>query len=214
MHWFDRVAKGVAAAPEKPTTRRSVLNVALKGTAVAAVAGPLSLDTVVYANNRMQGLMASSACLDCLKAARSEYMARSFDCAYKSGESPIHEAGRFTSLLKPKKGGSPGKSGGSGKPKKRRKQRVLPWEGPAESACDAFFRGQFIKQVNACRKGACAPQAPPPVVAPESPSGTVCASGTTKCGATICCYGNDACCGCAATGGLICCAAVIGCTCC
>jgi hypothetical protein len=200
MHWFDRMAQQVAAIDEAPATRRGLL----KGAAVAAVAAPLASDGLAYAGIRMEAYAAQSDCLRCLKTADQIFKDRMTDCALRAA----YGEGRYAKKPKPK-------------PKKPPK-KVTPANGAKETECTAFARKKLINDSRHCRKGtACRPPPQPgPVPNPGGGGGggggggSTCAPGTTKCGAELCCYGGDSCCPCRAAGGLICCAAVIGCTCC
>lgn len=69
MHWFDRLSRGLAAAPEAQTTRRGVL----KGAGVAVVATPFTSYAAAYAKNTIKAQTASDACSKCLTDAYKDY---------------------------------------------------------------------------------------------------------------------------------------------
>jgi anaerobic selenocysteine-containing dehydrogenase len=83
MHWFDRLSRQIAAAPESQTTRRGVLKgvgaaaVATPFAAhtAAAVAAPFASHTATYAKNSIKARQASSGCTSCLLGAYKEYVA-------------------------------------------------------------------------------------------------------------------------------------------
>ncbi len=197
MHWFDRMSQQVTALPEARATRRG----ALKGAALAAAAVPLTSEALAYAGIRMEAYAAQSDCLRCLHAADQIYKDRMSDCALRAA----YGEGHYAKKPKPR-------------PKKPPK-KMTPAQGAKETECSAYARKKLIKDVGACRKGSCRPAAPstPPSTGGGGGGGggvSTCAPGTTKCGADLCCFGGDSCCPCPSAGGLICCAAVIGCTCC
>jgi hypothetical protein len=185
MHWFDRLSRQLAAAPEVQTTRRGML----KGVGAAAVAAPFASPAVAYAKNSIKGRRAFSVCLNCVTAAHREYVAdnrniKKFFARY--GKKP----------------------------------KLTAVQSAALASYLAGNRSAYIQDVNACRTGpACAPSLPP--LPPSGGTGTTtCPPGTGACpgggdAIATCCYGGDACCVCGnVSGGYICCAGVIGCTCC
>jgi hypothetical protein len=187
MHWFDRISRQLAAAPETQATRRGVF----KGLGVAAVGSPFASQAAAYANNRMKAKAAADDCLGCLTGALSDYKGRLQGCAQNYG--------------------------GAAKKKPKKKKTTTPAKSAAELACAATAREKLLKKAELCRTSSrCRPTAPEPLPHPVTGE-LVCPSGTSACGPapnTSCCYGGDACCTCAAAGGYICCAGVIGCTCC
>ncbi len=195
MHWFDRISRQLAAAPEVQTTRRRVLKGAgaavvaapIASHAATAVAAPFASDTATYAKNSIKARQASSGCTNCLLGAHNEYVTdnrniKKFFATY----------GR--------------------KPKLTAKQAA------ALNNYLAGNRRALIQDLNACRTGSlCAPSPAPPGTG--ATGSTTCPPGTNPCPGgdvlAICCYGGDACCPCATVnGGYICCAGVIGCICC
>jgi hypothetical protein len=187
MHWFDQLSRQLAAGPEMQTTRRGVL----KGAGAAAVAAPLAAPfaspAAAYAKNSIKARQASSQCTNCLLGAYKEYK--------KDNKSIKKIFARYG-----------------------RKPKLSAVQAAALTNYLAGNRRALIDDLNACRTGTpCAPPPPPPVT---GTGGTTCPPGTGPCpgggGAIVtCCYGGDACCVCAnVTGGYICCAGVIGCTCC
>ena len=198
MHWFDRMSRQLAAAPEARATRRG----ALKGAAVAAVAAPLvSSDALVYAGNRMEGYAAQADCLKCFANETSEYKQLLADCALRAA----YGEGNYAQKKKKKK-----------KPTKPPK-KTTPAKAAKETACQASARKHFVNGLNQCKKLNCRSPSTPPTgggggVGGGGGGGSACAPGTTLCAGQLCCFGNDACCAC--QGGYTCCAAVIGCTCC
>jgi hypothetical protein len=198
MHWFDRLSRQLAAAPESQTTRRAVV----KGVGAAAVAAPfvsrsaaaaaapLASHAAAYAKNRMTARRASDTCSACLLKAYDNY-AGGIQFCYD-----LH-----TKIAT-----------GGGKNRK-----ATPVSSAGMLRCVSLIRGVLIDDLNVCRTGpACVPPAPP---LPPAGSSSICAPGTTNCpggGVTvICCFAGDACCPCGSVnGGWICCAGVIGCSCC
>ncbi len=187
MHWFDRMSRQLASAPEATATRRSVF----KGVGVAAVGAPFAAQAAAYASNRMKANAAANDCLACLNGALSDYKGRLQGCNQNFG--------------------------GAAKKKKKRKKKTTPARSAEMVACIALAREKLLKKAETCRTSSrCRPPVPEPQQSPVSGE-LVCPSGTSACGPapdTSCCYGGDACCPCKATGGYICCAGVIGCTCC
>ncbi len=200
MHWFDRLSRQLAAAPEAQTTRRGVL----KGVGVAAVATPFASHAVAYANNLMKANSTSDDCKACLQVALDNYHSCVLGCYQTyAGLAAVNNDQSYAGPAAVKK-------------KKKKKRKTTPAESADMVDCMAFCRGKLIKSANVCRTGVCAPVTPPPTT--TATGSTTCPAGTAPCpsvGATsTCCFGGDACCPCAATGGYICCAGVIGCVCC
>ena len=200
MHWFDRMSKQFAAVPTE-TTRRSVL----RGTAVAAVVAPFAPGALAHANRWLRGTVAEEACSRCLGEAKDELLKNTERCFGKKQKSGAR--------LLPKGGG-----GGKGGKGSRSNKGTKAAETAKRTSCLASNAAVFAFESLNCQRRDCrgshSPTAPPNVH-PGEEGGSGCPSGTIKCAATLCCYGNDACCGCATIeGGVICCAAVIGCTCC
>jgi hypothetical protein len=207
MHWFDRLSQQLAIGAETRATRRGVV----KGGALAAVtiplAAPAASEAFTYARNRVRARASQNACLDCFAYATKLNNIQMHDCA-------TVPHGPDGSLLPPGQHATERLARAKPKKKKNKKKKKLrPWEAAGDTACQANARLNFWYNLEQCRTKTCVPAAPPPSPAPNG-NGSACSGGTTKCGDTICCYGGDACCPCTAAGGLICCAAVIGCTCC
>ncbi len=197
MHWFDRLSRQIAGAPEAQTTRRGVL----RGVGAAAVAAPLASHTAVavasplasytatYTKNTIKARQASNGCSNCIVAAYRDYKS----------------SNKYIKRLFARNG--KGKHG-----------KLTLVQAAALQSYLTSNRDAFIQDANACLTGPlCTPAAPPTVPVTGS---TTCPPGTGPCpggGDTpvTCCYGGDACCVCAnVSGGYICCAGVIGCTCC
>jgi hypothetical protein len=189
MHWFDRMSKQFAAVPTE-TTRRSVL----RGTAVAAVVAPFAPGALAHANRWLRGTVAEEACTRCLGEAADELLKATERC-----------------MGKKQKGGRGGKGAQS-------KKGAKAAESARRISCMSTAAVIYASERLACGRRDCrgshSPTAPPNVH-PGEEGGSSCPSGTIKCSGTLCCYGNDSCCACATVeGGVICCASVIGCTCC
>jgi hypothetical protein len=216
MHWFDRVSQQVAEAdgaeaPTGATTRRSVL----KGATLAAtLALPFVPETVSRARaanppgtvtggtvelplERLPLETTSEFCNNCLERSYGKHDQMLKGC----GSSPSGSK----RLLKPK---APPKAPG---------KKTSPSKAAKQAACQAKVMKSLNKELEGCRMHFCEGDSEDP--APASPGAAepgapTCPGGTTLCSQTLCCYGGDACCVCASTGGFICCAAVVGCGCC
>lgn len=190
MHWFDRMAQEVATLPEASASRRGLL----KGAALAAVAAPLTSDSLAYGAVKMEAYAAQAECLECLSYETRKNRISMEACGTAFFDYIDHNP-------KPKK-------------KKKKPKKLRPWEAAGDTACQANARINFYFGLEDCRKKTCAPKGPAPT--PGGGGGatgqSTCPGGTSVCGPDTCCFGNDRCCPC--QGGLICCAAVIGCTCC
>lgn len=203
MHWFDRLSRQLAAAPETQATRRGVL----KGVGVAAVATPFASDAVAYANNYIKARSSSTACTACLQQAMNDYRTRLQLCY--DGFGLVLSASPYAGLAAAKK-----------KKKKKKKRAVTVPADLGGLNCLSFARLQFVQEAKQCRTGpACAPTPTPPSPPTTVSGSTTCPAGTNPCpstgGTNTCCYAGDACCPCGnVTGGYICCAGVIGCVCC
>ncbi|MBS1877876.1 MAG: hypothetical protein JST31_00030 [Actinobacteria bacterium] len=200
MHWFDRFSKHVATAADARSSRRTVV----KGAALATAVLPFAPGATTYAANRVRQKLAADTCLLCFSEATKSNQRGTF-LNYCLG----HQSGR--SLLAPK--------GKKGKKPPKQSPAMKPAAAARDTSCQAQARQQFIYELELCRTKICSNPAPPPEVQPSptipGAGETACAAGTTKCTDTLCCYGGDACCVCAnVEGGAICCAGVIGCTCC
>jgi hypothetical protein len=191
MHWFDRVSTQVAAAPSR-TTRRTVL----KGATLATLALPFVPDALAQASGshtRTRALpdveqLDSNFCANCLARVTYDHREEAKACSRGAKR-----------LARPK--GSAGK-------------KLKPAAAARRVGCQAKARKGLVKDLLGCRLHFCKGDEEEPVPNPET-GHEACPSGTERCGATICCVGGDSCCPCAGTPeGLICCAGVIGCTCC
>jgi hypothetical protein len=200
MHWFDRMSRQLAAVPTR-TTRRG----ALRGAAVAAVVAPFAPGALAYANRRLKAQNSTEDCLNCLSRSAGRTRAAVALC---KAETP--KADR--ALLRPKGGGGGGGKGSKGK------KGMKPTEASRRAACMARAAQRFLGESDNCVKIECAglgETAPPPAHPTPGGGGSTCPSGTTLCSGSLCCYGGDNCCPCASVdGGMICCAAVIQCSCC
>jgi hypothetical protein len=206
MHWFDRFSKQVATSADARNSRRTVL----KGAAVATAVLPFAPEATTYAANRVRRYLAVDLCLACLAGATKENQTGNLLRVC------LATTPKKRSLLAPKGGkGGGGKKGGKKPPKAPEAMKPAP--AAKNTSCEAFAREQFLRDLEVCRTQACRTPAPPPEVVPSptipGAGETSCPSGTSKCTDTLCCYGGDACCSCGEAGS-ICCAGVIGCTCC
>lgn len=195
-HWFDRMSR--AAAGEANVSRRDLFvsaGVAAFGTTV------LASDSFAATAMHIEGRASQTACEKCLLDEIKDHKKTLKNC---------DKSGNFFGAI-------------PGGPRKGKKARAAPPVPAAKKlACimraessHAFFMkdcGQFK-----CRApGMKIPPATLPDGTPTGSTGTQCAPGTSLCSlsAQLCCYGDDACCPCKATGGFICCASAVGCGCC
>jgi hypothetical protein len=226
MHWFDRFSRQMAepsagandavAAPAGTVgaTRRRVLKGAtlaaftlpfapqLAGRAAAAgVAGTAATATREHGIVQMppgyeQLESTSEFCNNCMARSYGKHDYKWKACGASSNPKPF---------LKPKGGGGGGK------------KKTTPSKAAKQLACQAKVIKSLDKELQQCRMHFCEGDSEPPTPpAPgvEANPNPTCPSGTTICSREMCCYGGDACCVCASTGGFICCAGVIGCSCC
>jgi hypothetical protein len=231
MHWFDRFSRQVAessagatnevasavataeSASDAGTTRRTILKGAtlaaftlpfapqLAGRAAAAgVAGTAATATrengiVQMPPGYKQLESTSEFCNNCMARSYGKHDYKWKACGASSNPKPF---------LKPKGGG-----GG--------KKKTTPGKAAKQLACQAKVIKSLDKELQQCRMHFCEgdsePPTPPTPGVEANPNPT-CPSGTSICSREMCCYGGDACCVCASTGGFICCAGVIGCSCC
>jgi hypothetical protein len=92
-------------------------------------------------------------------------------------------------------------------------KKLTPAGAARKVGCQAKARRGLARDLLGCRKHFCS-DSEEPAENPETGHSS-CPGETSKCGATLCCYSGDSCCPCSGTPeGLICCAGVIGCTCC
>ncbi len=195
MHWFDRVSRQLAAAPEAQTTRRGVL----KGVGAAAVAAPFASYATAYAKNVVKAHQAFDLCTACINNAYDDYTKGVRAC--------------YQTYTVAKKASS---SAGFAAAKKTTRKST-----PAQSAnmlkCMSTVRVLALREWNNCRTGAACVSGPalPGVTATGS---TTCPPGTNSCPGNgviaICCYGSDLCCPCSTNAGYICCVSAVGCGCC
>lgn len=206
MHWFDRLSEQFSAASEAPTTRRVVL----KGVALATVAVPALPEGLAqagtyagtYATNRFAARAAEADCLGCFSAATKKRGETLEGCPPPPARLPDRVDRPLNIFGKPKK------------PKAKKKKAVTPPEAARTVSCQTKRYFESYAELEKCRTETCRPESPPPAPPPGGGGSGQCPAGTNKCGDTICCFGGDACCPCSAAEGLICCAGVIGCTCC
>jgi hypothetical protein len=217
MHWFDRISREVAES-SAGATRRNVLKGAtlaaftlpfapqLAGRAAAAgVAGTATREggVVQMPPGYEQLYTVNEFCDKCLQDSYGRHDYQWKKCGASSNAKPF---------LKPKGGGG-GKGGGG----KKGGKKATPSKAARQLACQAKVIKSLDKELQGCRLHLCEGDSEPPEPPPagtEAVANLVCPSGTTVCTQTMCCYAGDACCVCASTGGFICCAGVIGCTCC
>jgi hypothetical protein len=203
MHWFDRMSKQFAAA-RPTTTRRSML----RGTAVAVAVAPFAPGALTYAKNKVIQLDNTESCVNCLIITARRNQDRIDRC---KGETP--NAGSRLQLKPKRGGGGKGTKGGKGK------KGMKPTEGAKRAACMSQSAATFLEESRTCLRidcGGLGENSPKPIVIPPGQSPTACPPGTSMCAGTLCCYGDDKCCSCPTLPelGAICCAAVIGCSCC
>ncbi len=197
MHWFDRLSRQVAVAPEARTTRRGML----KGVGAVAVAAPFASTATTYAKNVVKAHQAFNLCTACLQDALSTYQDFVKGCYQTyAPQSTVKSHAGFAAA------------------KKKTVRKTTPAQSAEMTKCLSFSWQYLIKQANDCRKSAACVTGPAPPGTTVTGS-TYCPPGTSDCpGAgviAICCYAGDACCPCGnVNGGYICCAGVIGCTCC
>lgn len=188
-HWFDRLA--VSAAEGQGVSRRSVF----KGAAAAAfAASALSSPRVARAAAHLEARAAQSDCRDCIFSTAADEVKAVHKC--------VSTGGKTSSFLKTKKSHPP---------------KAPPIPSAQVINCILLRQAQAGQLFSLCRAGDCKNEGLPPLDVsdphPGGPTTSGCAPGTRGCpGTDLCCYGNDACCPC--NGDVICCAAVIGCTCC
>jgi len=204
----DRFSGQVATASDARGSRRTLI----KGAAVATAVLPFAPGATTYAANRVRHKLATDYCLGCFAAVTKQNQSGAFLKA-------CLETSPKRTLLAPKggKGGGGSKGGKGGKKPPKTPEAVKPAPAAKNTSCEASARQVFLYELELCRKSSlCSKPAPPPEVQPDpvipGAGVTGCAAGTTKCTDTLCCYGGDACCPC--SGDMICCAGVIGCTCC
>ena len=161
MHWFDRLSRQVAAAPNVQTTRRGVLKgvgaaavaAPLASHSAAAVAAPLASHTLTYAKNSIRARRASDGCSNCIVAAYRDYKS----------------SNRYIKNLFARNG--KGKHG-----------KLTPLQAAGLQSYLAKFRDAFIQDGNACLTGPlCAPPPPAPVPPGGGIGTTTCPPGTGPC---------------------------------
>jgi hypothetical protein len=233
MHWFDRFSRQMAeprvgattaaapattavdAASSASSTRRTVL----KGATLAAftlpfapqLAGRAAAAGVAGTATRAGGAVEMPPGYETLESV-SEFCSNCMTRSYGKHDSKWKACGASANpkpFLKPK-----GKGGGGGKGATK---KSTPSKAAKQLACQAKVIKSLDKELQQCRMHFCEgdsePPTPPTPGVEANPNPT-CPSGTTICSKEMCCYGGDACCVCATTGGFICCAGVIGCACC
>jgi hypothetical protein len=231
MHWFDRLSRQVAessagatdevasavATAEDGSDAGSTRRTVLKGATLAAftlpfapqLAGHAAAAGVAGTATREHGVVqmppgyeqlesTSEFCNNCMTRSYGKHDYKWKACGASSNPKPF---------LKPKGGG-----GG-----KKATKKATPSKAAKQLACQAKVLKSLDKELQQCRMHFCEgdsePPTPPTPGVEANPNPT-CPSGTSICSREMCCYGGDACCVCASTGGFICCAGVIGCTCC
>jgi len=206
MHWFDRMSQQAADSPHR-ATRRSVL----KGATLATLTLPFLPDAV----SRASGAGAAGGTiekppgykpLESINEFCNNCLGRAYNLHNQVLKGCGPAAGGAKRLEKPK---VPGKKPAS--------KKTTPSKAAKQLACQANVMKSLNKELEGCRLHFCEGDSEPPAPAPPGatePSAPTCPSGTTLCSQTLCCYGGDACCICGQTGDFICCAGVIGCTCC
>jgi hypothetical protein len=185
MHWFDRLARS-AADGSAISTRRGLLKGAAAVTAAAAVAPALARAETPAG--------ARPTCEACIAEALTANHEKIEACTRKGGA---------TKRLATASG------------KKGLKKYPIPAEVARRMACRSKARKDLGGALGGCANTACES----PGVEKELPPGITshysCPEGTFPCTKNMCCAGGDACCLCpTAPEGYICCAGVIGCTCC
>jgi hypothetical protein len=190
QHWFDRLS--MTAAEGQGVSRRS----AFKGAAAGVfAASALSSPRVARAAAHLEVRAAQESCRGCVYRVVDSENKQVHKCVATGGKSS-----RFV--------------------KKKKKPKAPPIPSAETINCIMGAQLRMVILLDGCRTKDCPNQGLPPLdgstPSPGGPTTSGCPPGTTSCSGTqLCCYGGDACCPCAgADGGVICCAAVIGCTCC
>ncbi len=191
MHWFDRLSRGVAERPGIPdlvSTRRGLLKGAAMATAAATVAPALA-----RAAPRPLGRgSAGPACEECIRQALEQNQAKVNACSGPDARA------------------RPGAGG-----KKGAKKYPIPAQAARRAACRARARKSLGGALQGCAATACESNGVEKEQPPELGTHATCPEGTSACTKNMCCSAGDACCLCpSGPEGYICCAGVIGCTCC
>jgi hypothetical protein len=182
MHWFDRIS--LRAAEGEPAFNRRT---AVKGAAAAAIAAsPLASPLFARAASDLGAHLRESACQCQAEAdSRATEQNKRLVEVFLTGQ---YVSG-FGSVLVA--AGLAGVLGGWVSSKLTC--------GKCVSSASGGLSGGGGSQCRA-ERGGC------------PPDGNPCAPGTTHCSDSLCCFGNDVCCGCGTYA--TCCIAEIGCTCC
>jgi hypothetical protein len=184
MHWFDRVAKRAAEAEGRGLSTRRGL---LKGVVGATAMAPLVAGLPASAATpRPRDVSGRTECEECL--------AKAFDSSFKK----MDDCFKYS---KPAKGA----------------KKASPAGVARRVACQAKARKRQGEQLAGCAVARCEGEG----TRPEVPTGggatahQQCPEGTARCTDQMCCAIGDNCCPCGSgPEGMICCAGVIGCTCC
>jgi hypothetical protein len=193
-HWFDRLSR--VAAGDAGVSRRGLL----VSTGLAAFGSTvLASDSFALQAGKLEARAAQTACEDCLNSEIKDHKKNLKNC---------DKTGNIFGIIPngPSKGKKPAKA--------------PPVPAAKKLACVVKAEAQHAFWMNDCARFKC--RAPgmkqqPPATNPDGTpvqGGPACAPGTSLCSQVegLCCYGDDACCVCGKTH--ICCAAVVGCTCC
>jgi hypothetical protein len=187
MHWFDRLARATAEAPAV-STRRGLFKGAAAVTAAAAVAPALAS----AAERRAPG-SAGPRCEACIAGALAANHEKIEACV-RGG------ASRRLAMASGKKG---------------LKKWPIPAEVARRMACRSKARKDLGGALAGCANNLCESPGVEKEQPPELSTHATCPEGTAPCTKNMCCAAGDACCLCpSAPEGYICCAGVIGCTCC
>jgi hypothetical protein len=188
MNWFDRLARS-AADGSAISTRRGLLKGAAAVTAVASFGPALALGA-----ERRAPASARPGCEACIAEALAANHEKIEACTRKGGSSQ-----RLATA--------------SGK--KGLKKYPIPAEVARRMACRSKARKDLGGALGGCANTSCESPGVEKELPPEVTAHATCPEGTFPCTKNMCCAGGDACCLCpSAPEGYICCAGVIGCTCC
>lgn len=197
MHWFDEISRQAAESPGG-STRRSVL----KGATAAMFSLPFLAGPIERLSAAGTASQAAMGRAPLRRETTSEFCSNCLNRSYADRNVQLKACGSGgAKRAKPKGPAKPGK-------------KITPANAAKQAACQARVMKDLNKELQGCRQHFCEGDSEPPTPSPVTGGESGCPSGTTRCSAELCCYGGDACCVCGSTGGFICCAGVVGCTCC
>lgn len=194
-HWFDHLSR--AAAGDIDVNRRKLF----VSTGLAAFGSTvLASDAFALKVGKIEARATQTACEDCLNSQIKDHKRELKNC---------DKSGNIYGVI-PK---------GPSKGKKPARAPAVP--AAKKLACVVQAEASHAYEMDQCARFKCrAPSRQINRTPPTNPDGTpvqgspACAPGTSICSQVqgLCCYGDDACCAC--KGQFICCASVVGCTCC